>query len=257
MAYNQLERRRKNRYSLDKNQSRVKLVGFDSDQPGRFPSPRTRLASFFGTRNPNTWPQWKAGAGPSDHPAEPGTARKQFNSISHNRKPEPRIRLPQDHDQPNHSAMPMGMTKSRIKIIRQAIAGLVKAWAVKTRKQIPDDPLPLVDEGRSIDDRDISFVIRTSDLLVRFGALRTGRKCFFRSFIIASVLRRWGIPVEINFGLRNIGQNRRETGHCWLTLDGRPYAEKSQVQDLYPIAFGAAPNGVSYWYGEEKDDGGT
>ncbi len=134
----------------------------------------------------------------------------------------------------------------------QIFENLIRAWMIKATKRMARVKLPEVQADRQLSNRNLSFVITCADIAVRFGTPRTMRKCFFRAFIMASVLRTQGIPVEMNVGLCGFGDSpgkKRVDGHCWLTFDDHPFAESGEPRKEYPDFVGVAPNGVRYWLG--------
>ena len=86
----------------------------------------------------------------------------------------------------------------------QVFTGLIQAWIIKIRNDMRYVQLPSVEVPTQLRDEDVDFVVWCADIMVKIGAIWTGRKCFFRSYIIASVLRSWKIPVIINVGLCNL-----------------------------------------------------
>ena len=144
------------------------------------------------------------------------------------------------------------MVCRRLLLIFHSLTGLVQAWIIKTRKSMHNIRLSSTSSSSKLSQGDISFVIRCANILVTLGAVRTARKCFFRAFIMASVLRKWGIPVVMNVGLRNLKTFKRTDGHCWLTLDGLPFAETNNPEQIYPFEMGSGTNGVRYWIGANK-----
>jgi hypothetical protein len=134
----------------------------------------------------------------------------------------------------------------------QIFENLIRAWMVKATKKMARVHLPPVQADRQLSKRNLLFVINCADIAVRFGTPRTGRKCFFRAFIMGSVLRKQGMPVTMNVGLCGFGDFPGEQcvdGHCWLTHDDHPFAESRDPREDYPDFVGIAPNGVRYWLG--------
>ena len=131
----------------------------------------------------------------------------------------------------------------------QVFTGLIQSWIIKIRKDMRYVQLPSVEVPTQLRDEDVDFVVWCADIMVKIGAIWTGRKCFFRSYIIASVLRSWKIPVIINVGLCNLKVIDKTKGHCWLTLDGKPFKEIEDLKRKYPQKLGCSSNGVCYWVG--------
>lgn len=78
-------------------------------------------------------------------------------------------------------------------------------------------------------------------VLSRLPPLRS-RPCLYRSLLLYKFLREAGLPVRIHFGV-----NRREAGgglvgHSWLTLDGRPFLEREELQGRFATVFSYPPD---------------
>jgi hypothetical protein len=132
----------------------------------------------------------------------------------------------------------------------QCAAGLVKAWAIRLGRTMTGVRLPPVPDNKLLSESDIEFILRVTTWLVTYGAARTGRKCFIRAYILATVLRRWGFPVDINVGLKNLAGAGRAEGHCWLTTpEGALFAEPEDPQKEYPVFMSDGVPGVRYWAG--------
>jgi hypothetical protein len=82
------------------------------------------------------------------------------------------------------------------------------------------------------------------------------RACLRQALALAYLLPRMGYPVMIHFGVSKAGTALH--GHCWVTVEGRPVAERTPLDRFrilytYPIAparspvqepgAGAAPSG--------------
>ena len=137
----------------------------------------------------------------------------------------------------------------RLRILIQALKGLIQAWIIKSKKNMSNIRIPLTLSAIQLNERDISFVIWCVHLLLKLGVIRTGRKCFFRAYIMASILRKWGVPVMMNVGLSNLRASKKTTGHCWLTLDGQPFEEIHNPNQRFPFKMICAANGIHYWVG--------
>lgn len=82
---------------------------------------------------------------------------------------------------------------------------------------------------------------------------KTSQPCLFRAYVRAVVLRRGGVPVDLNMGLRNMGGDS-VYGHCWLTLKGAPYCESEAVETSYPVFLGKNERGIQYWAGARDSE---
>ncbi len=75
-------------------------------------------------------------------------------------------------------------------------------------------------------------------------------RCFYRSFCVASVLRRHGTDARLGFGLR-VSKLRKRLCHCWVTVDGRAVCESGDPRQTFPIPLGAWDGLVSYWLADD------
>ena len=79
--------------------------------------------------------------------------------------------------------------------------------------------------------------------------------CFYRSIVLASILRKRGIPVVMNVGGRGLGLNEVRKAHCWLTLDNMLFHEKENALELYPLEMGYNQDrSIRYWIGPELQE---
>jgi hypothetical protein len=79
---------------------------------------------------------------------------------------------------------------------------------------------------------------RRIDVWLRAGWPLVRRGCLTRGITQLWFLRRAGFPVSLRFGIGDgvggVGKNAdRIEGHCWLVLDGEPFAEKRDPRRLY------------------------
>ena len=144
---------------------------------------------------------------------------------------------------------------NKIALTLQALSALLLAWRVKFSRDLGQVRFECSDHPCPPKQAEIRFLISMVDLVVRWGTLRTGRKCFFRSYIIGSLLNSRGVPLVLNIGLRKSIGPRVILGHCWLTLDSEPFAEHSKDASSYPFQLGNGPNGIVYWFGARQDLG--
>lgn len=79
--------------------------------------------------------------------------------------------------------------------------------------------------------------------------------CFYRSFTLASMLRKRGIPAVMNVGGRGLGLNEAKKAHCWLTLDDKLFHEQENALELYPLEMGYNQDrSIRYWIGPELNE---
>ena len=119
----------------------------------------------------------------------------------------------------------------QVSITYRLFIGIVQAAIYKHRHsmvhvKLPEIKTPQTYKQEALDSL-IHQVMTKIDTLVKLSIHFTTRKCFFRSYAAACVLRRYGIGVALNMGLHHLNKkHQRVRGHCWLTLQGRPIAEK-------------------------------
>ena len=76
-------------------------------------------------------------------------------------------------------------------------------------------------------DRAVRMTIRLCHLRV-FRLPRFPRACLRQSMTLYRVLNRMGYPVQSHFGIHKDGDVLQ--GHSWVTLEGRPIAERTQTE---------------------------
>jgi hypothetical protein len=140
----------------------------------------------------------------------------------------------------------------RIKIFVKGLSCLFTAWVIKIFNRMQDVKFPNVSHRKKISDREKKAIIACTDFFVKYCTLRTGRKCFFRSYIMGKLLCKQGIPVVMNVGLPSRANTRKNRGHCWLTLDGQPFAETVDITKMFSVDMGSGYNGIRYWTDDIK-----
>lgn len=135
----------------------------------------------------------------------------------------------------------------RVKILVIGLSCLFLAWVIKICNSMQDVRFPSVRNIKKISNRRKEAIITCADFYVKYGAFLTGRKCFFRSYIMGQLLRKEGIPVVMNIGLSSRMNTRKSRGHCWLTLDGQPFAETRDLSSIFSVDIGFGYNGIRYW----------
>lgn len=139
--------------------------------------------------------------------------------------------------------------KNRLLLIMQAIFALFQAWSIKIRSNMFNVQFSPSSNIKQISTEDIVFLVSCTDFIVRFGTIHSGRKCFFRAYILGKVLHKWNVPVVMNAGLYDLTDTRRRRGHCWLTLNDEVFAESLEGVDRYKLKLATGVNGVQYWHG--------
>jgi hypothetical protein len=132
----------------------------------------------------------------------------------------------------------------------RALYYLKQAWRLRKRENPMSIKLPPVAARCPLPYHKIISLESWLMEIIRLVILRRRHLCFYRSFTMASVLRELGVPVALNIGLRQIFNGGQVTGHCWLSLNGKPFQEGKDPQAVYPYALGVSNEGVRYFVGE-------
>lgn len=143
----------------------------------------------------------------------------------------------------------------RFQVTFWVLVALVEAWRTRRGRRLDRLRLPPVGPTFSLSKERITQTIRWIDGLVNRLVFSRKHRCFFRSYAVAVVLRRWGLPLVLNVGLRNLGPSARSRGHCWLTLNGRKFYEHLRPEILYPFAMGSTADDIAYWVNFGVDRG--
>lgn len=110
---------------------------------------------------------------------------------------------------------------------------------------------PWSDTDTLVAKRVIGRVDKLVNIIVHF----TTRKCFFRAYTSAYILRKNGIAVTLNIGLHHLHKKDRGVrGHSWLSWQDQPLEENSDPRIRYNSFLGTGLNGVCYWLGGDKTD---
>jgi hypothetical protein len=140
------------------------------------------------------------------------------------------------------------------RIILLSTIAYLKAWSIKLTRNMDGvrfdkkpTRAPLI--GNPGDQAEIKYILHWADIWVRWGAARTGRKCFFRAYIAGWVLHQLGYPVTLHVGLWMKGLGQGSVGHCWLTLNGHLLGERDNPGNHYHMALAHNGQGVLYWVG--------
>jgi len=135
-------------------------------------------------------------------------------------------------------------------VLRDTLAALWTAWW-RTRlfgwRTDLGALLPAVSATRTLRLQDAQGVFQRVDRIVRVLVFwKFNKRCFYRSFAAASVLRLRGIPARLDFGLRLEGSRRKQC-HCWITVDGQPLGEVTDPKKQFPVPAGQWKEDVYYW----------
>ena len=127
-------------------------------------------------------------------------------------------------------------------------------WLVRRNLGKKSLMLPAVDAERTVDSASISVIVRHVDRLLSALLRKNSHHCFYRSVILAMLLRRKGVPLVVNIGGRSLSSPSMKA-HSWLTLDDKPFHEQPNSLSIYPFDMGYnADRSVRYWIGPEFDE---
>ncbi len=143
-------------------------------------------------------------------------------------------------------------TVRRFMLRTRAACALLRAWRARAGRRMDAIRFPLAHPSTRASRREVADTLRCARTLVRYGAW-SDRKCFLRTFIVVSVLRRHGLDARMNVGLVGCATGEETSGHCWTTVDGVPIGETTDPTSDYPHAMGTAPNGIHYWLGHTTE----
>ena len=142
------------------------------------------------------------------------------------------------------------MTRDWTRLSRDLLANLQLASRARLSGGGQID-LPPVDRREVLDGRDLEQAVWWMDILSKAVLFWTPRRCFLRSFAMASILRRSGVPVLLHIGVADSRHQRRIGGHAWISLRGTALAEKSDPWLRYPTELGSHHDAVFYWTASE------
>jgi len=140
-------------------------------------------------------------------------------------------------------------------VLRDTLTALWIAWwhtRLLGRRTDVGSLLPPVSATRNLSQQDTQRIFQRVRRIVRVAVFwKFSKRCFYRSFAAASVLRLRGLPVRLDFGLRLAG-NRRKQCHCWITVGGQPLGEGVDPLKQFPIPAGQWKEDVCYWLADDK-----
>jgi hypothetical protein len=140
-------------------------------------------------------------------------------------------------------------------VLRDTLAALwIAWWRTRLFGQHTDVSalLPPVSAPRNLGQEDAQRIFQRVDRIVRVAVFwKFSKRCFYRSFAAASVLRLRGLPVRLDFGLRLAGSRRKQC-HCWITVGGQPLGEAIDPRKQFPIPAGQWNEDVHYWLADSK-----
>ncbi|MEZ4599677.1 MAG: lasso peptide biosynthesis protein [Syntrophotaleaceae bacterium] len=147
----------------------------------------------------------------------------------------------------------LAMFISEFRIFLWTLEGLMKAWLYLRRGMPAGLSLPQIRTASQLSEKDLDGTVRVIDSIVRMMLPRTRHGCFYRTLSRTIVLRKLGVPVAVNIGLRNLDGTLTVKGHCWLSLNGMPFQEPPDTTAMYPFFLGKLENGLLCWVQKGND----
>jgi len=137
-----------------------------------------------------------------------------------------------------------------LEILKDVFLAVGRAWQVRLLKKSEATLLPPVASTTTISDLTRDRTAGLVKFLIYCIFFWKPGRCFYRSYAMAYVLRKRGIPMILNLGCKNYSeQNGKAKAHCWLTLEGKPYAEKGDPCTKFFLPMGQIDGQVHYWLG--------
>ena len=137
----------------------------------------------------------------------------------------------------------------KLKIILEAIWFIIKSKISLTRGKSVSFKSNKTCDANRLSDTETKRIVNIIDSILKTVILKSKHHCFHRSYVRYNILIKRNVPLDFHIGLRNLSAAEQTRGHCWLTLYGKLFHEKTigmNPFELYPISMGNA-NGVYFW----------
>ncbi len=126
-----------------------------------------------------------------------------------------------------------------------------KALIIRLSKKVSSIELPPVKIEHNLSKKEMNKIVRSIDYILLFTMFWKPGRCFYRSYALATLLRKKGICTKLNFGFENIYEiNGKVRAHCWVSFNDLPVAERTDPLLRFPSKFKMVTNDVQYWIGE-------
>ncbi len=153
----------------------------------------------------------------------------------------------------NSETFPSNLLALKFFVFFSILRALISAKYVMLTKNIGKLKLPSVNEQAKSSAAVLAILIPWVKKWVQMFSLGSRHSCYYRSYVLAFILRQQGIPVSLNVGLRNLRSPAKNRGHCWLTLQDKPILEFDEGNRLYPHLLKQNPYGVCFWTGPNDE----
>ena len=108
---------------------------------------------------------------------------------------------------------------------------------------------------REYDLREVKQLNEQIEIILNLLITNSSHVCFYRSYVVISIFRSMGVPVQINIGLWGLeGKQKCVGGHAWVTLDKQFLRDEKKVTYLYPFELGMNSKGINYWAGRKASN---
>lgn len=141
-----------------------------------------------------------------------------------------------------------------ISVFLSTVCALIRAKYIMLLKKIGKLTLPSINKQSQLSSEALVEIIQWVKRWVHLFCFRSRHGCYYRSYVLACILRQRGVPVSLNLGLRNLGSHEKNRGHCWLTLRGKPVLEfDDDSHRLYPHLLQQGQYDINYWVGSNDE----
>jgi len=158
-----------------------------------------------------------------------------------------------DFNSPKSTAFNSHLISLKFFVFLSTLRALISAKYIMLTKNFGKLKLPPINERADLSSAVLATLICRVKKWVHLFSAGSRHSCYYRSYVLAVVLRQRGIPVSLNVGLRNLRSQAKNRGHCWVTLKGKPIFEFDDGIRLYPYLLKQNPYGINFWAGSNDE----
>jgi hypothetical protein len=151
--------------------------------------------------------------------------------------------------------MPTDKVPSKLTLAQWFFMGLCKAVAYRTLQRNRGIPaLPKTAPIAALEEKDLWMLGKRMKKVLNVLFFWHPGPCYYRSYTILYVLRRAGVEIELNFGMKNPFAEKKKVirAHCWLSYKGRLFLQDDKVLRDYPSRAAEPKDGISFWWVEHE-----
>lgn len=138
-------------------------------------------------------------------------------------------------------------------IFKSICSSLINAFKIRHSSTPSRFSLPRTNTEIILTKEKEKEIVFFADMVIYLFLFWKPGKCFYRTYALATLFRKWGKPLKINFGCENIHEMKgRAKAHCWLTLYDLPFAEKANPFLRFPVEIETKNNDIKYWFSDDK-----